>query len=114
MQNTKELSSALTNLEILEGDVLLLSDQYIQLGCDLRNISHLDKTLSNVIDIESSLILLTAEVSITYMQAEYSNELIRWASKLPDCESLSGGYEFGADEKPSAVLSSRTTTPRWN
>jgi len=66
-------------------DIIFLSDQYIQLGCDLRNIEHLHQTLASVIDIENSSILFTAEVSITYMTLEASDSLIKWASTLPDC-----------------------------
>lgn len=75
----------LTSLdESTEGDVLLRSDQYIQLGCDLRDLPNLTRTLASVLEIEESMILLTAEVSITYMKLEESDALIQWASKLPE------------------------------
>ena len=84
VNSTEELSSFLTNVEILEGDILLRSDQYLQLGCDLRNLKLLNQTLASAIDIENCLILLTAEVSITYIKVEAANDLIEWAGKLPD------------------------------
>ena len=65
-------------------DILFRSDQYVQLGCDLRDLPHLNQTLSQVLDIDNSLILLTAEVSITYMKVEESDALIKWASMLPE------------------------------
>jgi tRNA wybutosine-synthesizing protein 4 len=84
VQNTHELTSMLTNVEQLAGDVLLRSDQYLQLGCDLRDLPRLDKALESVLDMKNSLFLLTAEVSITYMNVEAANSLIRWASELPE------------------------------
>ncbi|KAH8597896.1 hypothetical protein B0O99DRAFT_650746 [Bisporella sp. PMI_857] len=84
VQNTAELHSFFSNAESLqEGDILFTSDQYVQLGCDLRNIPELNQALASVIDLENSLILLTAEVSITYMKLEESDALIKWASTLP-------------------------------
>ena len=70
-------------------DILFRSDQYVQLGCDLRDLPHLNQTLAKVLDIENSIILLTAEVSITYMKVEESDALIRWASTLPEGSVLS-------------------------
>lgn len=52
VQTTAELNSMLTNIEISEGDVLFRSDQYIQLGCDLRDIGSLGRVLGSVVDIE--------------------------------------------------------------
>jgi len=84
VERTIELQKAFTNLEVLaEGDVLLRSDQYLQLGCDLRDLARLDKALTSAFDVQACQILFVAEVSITYMDAGYSDDLIRWASKLP-------------------------------
>ena len=82
--STKELNAFLTNMEILEGDVLLRSDQYLQIGCDLRDLKSLNQVLASAVDIENCLVLLTAEVSITYMNVEAADALIHWAGKLPD------------------------------
>ena len=84
VSSTKELNSLLSSVEVLGGDVLFRSDQYLQLGCDLRDLEHLNHTLKSVIDIEECLILLTAEVSITYMDVESADALIKWAGRLPD------------------------------
>ncbi|CAL3962524.1 unnamed protein product [Diplocarpon coronariae] len=84
VQNTNELNSMLTNIELSEGDVLFRSDQYVQLGCDLRDLVALKRVLTNVVDIDNCSILLTAEVSITYMNVEAADALIGWASKLPE------------------------------
>jgi tRNA wybutosine-synthesizing protein 4 len=84
VESTIELRKALTNIEVpAEGDVLLRSDQYLQLGCDLRDLDCLDKALASIFDVQTCQILFVAEVSITYMDARYSDDLIGWASKLP-------------------------------
>ena len=85
VQSTKELLEVLTSVEVQEaGSILFRSDQYLQLGCDLRDLDGLNRGLVNSIDIDNCEILFTAEVSITYMTAEASNSLIQWTSKLPE------------------------------
>ncbi|TGO61403.1 hypothetical protein BOTNAR_0129g00140 [Botryotinia narcissicola] len=85
VQNAPELNSMLTNLNIIQnGDILLSSDQYLQLGCDLRDLKRLEETISKVVDIEKCSFLFTAEVSITYMPTEAADALIQWANKLPN------------------------------
>jgi tRNA wybutosine-synthesizing protein 4 len=84
VHNTTELNSMLNHTRVSsEGDVLLCSDEYLQLGCDLRDLHGLERILSSVIDVQGSLILLTAEVSITYMDVEAADALIQWAATLP-------------------------------
>ena len=87
VNSTKELNSLFTNVEVLEENILLRSDQYIQLGCDLRDLKLLNQALASAFDIENCIILLTAEVSITYMNVEAADALIEWAGTLPDGES---------------------------
>lgn len=53
VQGTPELNSMLTNVEVSEGDVLFRSEQYIQLGCDLRDLTVLHQVLASVVDIEN-------------------------------------------------------------
>lgn len=79
---TNQLHSMLTNIKNLDGDVLLHSDQYVQLGCDLRDLNHLRKLLDSVIDVENCLILFVAEVSITYMDVESADALIAWLGTI--------------------------------
>ncbi|TAQ86262.1 hypothetical protein B7494_g5426 [Chlorociboria aeruginascens] len=83
VQRTRELNSMLTNLEISDGDVLLSSDQYLQLGCDLRDLPRLEQALARAIKLSECIILFIAEVSITYMNTEAADALIRWAATLP-------------------------------
>ncbi len=85
--NTPELNSMLTDIQVpLEGDVLLRSNEYLQLGCDLRDLTSLERLVSSAVELQNSLVLLTAEVSITYMDVEAADALIRWAGTLPDGE----------------------------
>jgi tRNA wybutosine-synthesizing protein 4 len=68
----------LTNVELLEADGLMFrSDQYLQIGCDLRDSQLLDKLVAQALDVEECLVLLVAEVSITYMDSAYSDAVIR-------------------------------------
>lgn len=53
VQGTPELNSMLSNIEVSEGDVLFRSEQYLQLGCDLRNLTALHKALAGAVDIEN-------------------------------------------------------------
>ena len=85
VRSTAELNNMLTNVAFLEsGNLLLQSDQYLQVGCDLRQLSELSGVLASAVDIEKCLILCTAEVSITYMNVEAADALVKWASNLPD------------------------------
>jgi hypothetical protein len=81
-----ELNSLLSNVEVLDGDVLFRSDQYLQLGCDLRDLGLLNQTLTSVVDVENCIILFIAEVSITYMNVEAADALIEWAGNFLDGE----------------------------
>lgn len=85
VQGTKELREMLTNVEVREeGSILLASDQYLQLGCDLRDLDGLSRGLASVLEVDNCTVLFTAEVSITYMNAEAANSLIQWAGRLPE------------------------------
>lgn len=68
-----------------EKSVLYESQEYTQIGCDLRNTRRLERLLRSIVDIDRCLILCVAEVSITYMQTDAADALIAWSSKLsPD------------------------------
>lgn len=85
VRSAAELNEMLADLTFPEsGNVLLRSDRYLQVGCDLRELSELSAVLASAVDMEKCLILCTAEVSITYMNVEAADALVKWASKLPD------------------------------
>ena len=73
-----------TKLRSSEPPVYLRSGQYLAIGCDLRDLDLLERTLRTELDISSSSVLFVAEVSATYMPVEDSDALIRWASTLED------------------------------
>jgi tRNA wybutosine-synthesizing protein 4 len=88
-----QLLQPLTNLETFDtGTVLLKSDQYAQIGCDLRDLKALRVAISEVVDVSTAAFLFVAEVSITYMETEAADALIQWASAL-------GRSEFGLLEQ---------------
>ncbi|KAK4943096.1 tRNA methyltransferase ppm2 [Elasticomyces elasticus] len=69
----------------LERGILLDSEEYVAIGCDLRNLRRLERLLRSVVDLEDCLVLCLAEVSITYMAGDDSDALIAWSSTLsPD------------------------------
>ncbi|KAF2473794.1 LCM-domain-containing protein [Lindgomyces ingoldianus] len=73
-----------TNLRPSEHPVYLRSDRYMALGCDLRDITTLERVLKAEFDTHSSHLLFVAEVSVTYMPISDSDALIHWASTLKD------------------------------
>jgi tRNA wybutosine-synthesizing protein 4 len=73
-----------TKLRSSQPPVYLRSEQYIAIGCDLRDLTGLERTLRTELDIASSSVLFVAEVSATYMPVADSDALIRWASTLED------------------------------
>jgi hypothetical protein len=60
--------------------------RYLQLGCDLRDLDALESILLSAVNLEESQILFVAEVSITYMDCQAADALIRWAGKLSHSE----------------------------
>lgn len=80
---TPKMKDLLTNpITPTENGLLLDSDEYTALGCDLRNLKRFERLLKSVIDIEQCLVLCVAEVSITYMSVDDSDALISWTSRL--------------------------------
>lgn len=53
VQDTPELYSMLTAIEILEGHLLLRSQQYYQIGCDLHDLAQLADILSSALELEN-------------------------------------------------------------
>ncbi len=67
--------------------VLYRTPYYIAIGCDLANIEALDHVLAKELDVKSSMILCTAEVSVTYMRTEAADSLIGWAAQYKNSMS---------------------------
>jgi tRNA wybutosine-synthesizing protein 4 len=53
VQGNPELHSMLSNIDVSDGEVLFRSEQYLQIGCDLRDLPALDAILASAVDIEN-------------------------------------------------------------
>lgn len=89
---TPDLVSPLSGLKTEDNDetcphVLLRSDRYYQVGCDLRRTAALEQALASIVHVKECLFLFVAEVSITYMETVYADSLIQWASTIGQCKS---------------------------
>lgn len=73
-----------TNLRPAKLPMYLRSDQYMAIGCDLKDLQVLERTLRSELDIPLSSVLFVAEVSATYMPVMDSDRLIKWASTFED------------------------------
>lgn len=76
-----------TKLRQTEQPILLRSDGYMALGCDLKDLATLERVLRAEFDISATSILFVAEVSVTYMPLKDSDALIQWASTIGDGKS---------------------------
>ncbi|KAG6012098.1 tRNA methyltransferase ppm2, partial [Claviceps lovelessii] len=66
-----------------DGDhVMLRSELYCQIGCDLREVDKLGVLLEELTPLCECPVLFVAEVSITYMDTQFADALIQWASKI--------------------------------
>ena len=79
-----------TKLRPAEQPILLRSDGYMALGCDLKDLETLERVLRAEFDIPATSILFVAEVSVTYMPLKDSDALIQWASTIGDGMSAEG------------------------
>ncbi|KAH0558416.1 hypothetical protein GP486_004923 [Trichoglossum hirsutum] len=81
---TEQLRRLLSGMELpaSHSNTVLRSDQYLAVGCDLRELEELERTLAAEVDIENCLVLFAAEVSITYMEAGPADALIKWAASF--------------------------------
>lgn len=64
--------------------LVLHSEHYLAIGCDLADLEKLDMLLASEVQISSRLVLCVAEVSITYMDTNAADALIRWAGLHDD------------------------------
>lgn len=83
INQTSALNATFTNVETSEGDILLSSDQYVQIGCDLRDLVSLERAISSAFDVQQCQILLVAEVSITYSKQPLGALLFLEVSEAP-------------------------------
>ena len=67
-----------------DGGIIMRSEHYLAIGCDLTDISRLDMLLASEIQLSNCLVLCTAEVSVTYMDTNAADSLIQWAGLHDD------------------------------
>lgn len=83
---TQELVSQLSKVQAEEDELypnlLLRSERYHLVGCDLRRSAALQQALSSILDPSECIFLFIAEVSITYMETTSADALVQWASSL--------------------------------
>ncbi|KNG46977.1 leucine carboxyl methyltransferase 2 [Stemphylium lycopersici] len=82
-----------TKLRQAEQPILLRSDGYMALGCDLKDLGTLERILQAEFNIQATSILYVAEVSVTYMPLRDSDALIQWASTIGNEQYLPQGPE---------------------
>ena len=73
-----------TKLRTCDLPVYMRSDQYMAIGCDLKDLQTLERILRAEFDASTTSFLFVAEVSVTYMPVDDADALIRWASTLND------------------------------
>ncbi|KAK1597786.1 leucine carboxyl methyltransferase [Colletotrichum navitas] len=84
---TPELQGLLGSWEVShDSPVVLKSQRYCQVGCDLRQLATLQRCLDTLFDISNTEFLFVAEVSITYMDTEGADGVISWASAFRHAE----------------------------
>ncbi|PGH10093.1 tRNA wybutosine-synthesizing protein 4 [Blastomyces parvus] len=64
------------------GSILLRSREYVGIGCDLGDIPKLEAALKDVVGLDKASILCIAEVSITYMEVNLADAILRFMPKL--------------------------------
>lgn len=83
----KELLGPSFEVSKSDQDLLLLkSEKYCQIGCDLRELQALRQVLETLVDLSNVPVLFVAEVSVTYMDTESANNLLAWASSVGKAE----------------------------
>jgi tRNA wybutosine-synthesizing protein 4 len=88
INQTEELRSYVAGHELgTDQDAIVLRSQhYCIIGCDLGHLRELESHLAEVSDLEEDAVLFIAEVSLTYMLFEAADEVIKWASSIPHCQ----------------------------
>ncbi|KAI4193289.1 MAG: hypothetical protein LQ348_002910 [Seirophora lacunosa] len=80
--------------------LLLCSDSYMAVGCDLRDTTTLSSILDHKLELSNCLVLCVAEVSLTYMDVRAADALIKWAAGFNDVRFCLLEQCFpGGDEK---------------
>ena len=90
ISHTPQLLALLEKAELpsVPGTILLRSNHYLALGCDLRDLKSLEDALKIELDTPRCMFLMIAEVSATYMEVEAADALISCVAQFGDGTSL--------------------------
>ena len=82
--NSSKLRAVLTIEDELpsHNGIILNSNEYAAVGCDLRNLRRLDRLVKKVASLKDCLVLCVAEVSLAYMSVKDSDAVLSWATTL--------------------------------
>ncbi|KAG9496976.1 tRNA methyltransferase ppm2 [Fusarium musae] len=83
------LGGSPTISEKVTDQILLRSDKYCQIGCDLRELESLQNCFESFLNLNECSVLFVAEVSITYMDTFSADALVRWASSMGQGKEIS-------------------------
>ncbi len=91
IQSTPQLSRLIPNsiTSSAEDAIILQSDGYSAIGCDLQDVEVLDRALRKLVDVDDVSMLFVAEVSMTYMDVEAADAVIKWASRISHSQQCS-------------------------
>jgi len=91
------------------------TERYVAIGCDLRQLAALKEALIREVDILNCAVLFVAEVSITYMEVEAADAVIRWAAEFDNCKcELSCGYRAPGFQGDYLMESSNLAVVTYN
>ncbi|OAL25807.1 hypothetical protein AYO20_10362 [Fonsecaea nubica] len=62
--------------------VLVDSEEYAAIGCDMRNLQRLERLLKSVINLDECSVLCIAEDSTSFMPVSAADTLISWCARL--------------------------------
>lgn len=68
--------------------VILATDTYSLVGCDLKNCKLYEEQLHTLLDSSDGPVIFIAEVSLAYMKPEHANPVVEILSRLPNSHIL--------------------------
>jgi tRNA wybutosine-synthesizing protein 4 len=89
IRENEELSSLLKEVSYDDGPIAIRSRNYIAIACDLSNIQELDRIFREENLAEEADFEFIAEISITYMEPEDADAVIKWAAEFECCTFVS-------------------------
>ena len=90
IEATPQINDLLTTQALPKDDYTVLNaNEYVAVGCDLRDITGLDTTIGSLTKQDNCLVLCVAEVSVIYMNPVAADALIKWAAHLSSGKSSS-------------------------